>query len=337
MKRGNGDGSIFKLSGNRRNPWAVRITVGWTPEGKQKIKYLGYYRTKTDAKNALREYQAKPYDLEKKNVTLSDMYAEWIKLTTLSKNTLKQYASGYNKCAVLHSKPIREIKVAQVELILYDNPTSMQPIIKNMLNNLFEHALKNEILEKNIVPLVKVQKHTKKRNKIPLSKEQIEKVLAYNDHHYADIVRLLLYTGMRITELFDIRLKDVNIEERYMVGGKKTENGIDRIIPIHNDIFETVTDLHKRNRKYLVETEDGRQIEYKPFYDEFWTKYKEELELTQTPHDLRHTLVTYATKQGIDRAALQKIVGHKSDSITDHYTHRTPAELLKEINKLKYI
>ena len=33
---------------------------------------------------------------------------------------------------------------------------------------------------------------------------------------------------------------------------------------------------------------------------------------------------------------LQKIVGHKSDSITDHYTHRTPSELLKELNKLKY-
>ena len=336
MKRGNGDGSIFKLSGNRRNPWAVRITIGWTPEGKQKIKYLGYYRTKTDAKNALREYHTKPYDLEKKNVTLNDIYLEWLKISTLSKNTMKQYASAYNKCAVLHNKPIREIKVSQVELILYDNPTSMQPIIKNMLNNLFEYALKNEILEKNIAPLLKVQKHTKKRKKSPLSKDQIKKVLAYNEHHYADVVRLLLYTGMRITELFDIQLKNVNIDERYMIGGKKTENGIDRIIPIHDDIYETVKDLYSHNKKYLVETEESQQIEYKPFYDEFWTKYKVELELTQTPHDLRHTLVTYATKQGVDRSALQKIVGHKGADITDHYTHRTPAELLEEINKLRY-
>lgn len=336
MKRGNGDGSIFKLSGNRRNPWAVRITIGWTPEGKQKVKYLGYYRTKTDAKNALREYQAKPYDLEKKNVTLKDIYEEWLKISTLSANTMKSYASAFNKCAVLHNKPIREIKVSQVEIILYENPTSVQPIIKNMLNNLFEYAEKNEILEKNIVPLVKVQKHTQKRKKSPLSKDQIKKVLAYNEHHYADVVRLLLYTGMRITELFDIQLKNINMDERYMVGGKKTENGIDRIIPIHNDIFETVKGLYNSNKKYLVETEDGQQIEYKPFYDEFWTKYKEKLALTQTPHDLRHTLVTYATKQGVDRSALQKIVGHKGADITDRYTHRTPAELLEEINKLKF-
>lgn len=336
MKRGNGDGSIFKLSGNRRNPWAVRVTIGWTPEGKQKVKYLGYYRTKTDAKNALREYQAKPYDLEKKNVKLSDIYEKWLNIATLSENTMRQYASAYNKCTVLHSKPIRDIKVAQIELILYENSTSMQPTIRNMLNNLFEYAFKNEVLDKNIIPLVKIQKHTKKRKKIPLTKEQIERVLDYNEHHHADAVKILLYTGMRITELFDIELKDVNIEERYMIGGKKTENGIDRIIPFHDDIFPIIERLYKTNRKYLVETVTGKKIIYQPFYDQFWKTYKKDLDLTQTPHDLRHTLVTYATKQGVDRSALQKIVGHKGSDITDHYTHRTPVELLQEINKLKY-
>lgn len=35
MKLPNGYGSVFKLGGNRRRPWAVRVTVGWTEEGKQ--------------------------------------------------------------------------------------------------------------------------------------------------------------------------------------------------------------------------------------------------------------------------------------------------------------
>ena len=337
MRRANGEGSIFKLSGTRRNPWAVRITVGWTIEGKQKLKYLGYYRTKTEAKEALRKYQASPYDLEKKNTTLHDVFEQWLKVTTISANTLTSYKSAYNKCAVLHKQPIRDIKVAQIELIMKEAPTSSQPVIKNVLKNLYEYAEKNEIVDKNIVPLVKVEKHTKKRKKQPLTKEQIKRVLEYNDHHHADTVKILLYTGMRITELFDIELKDVNMEERYMIGGKKTENGIERTIPFHDDIFPIIERLYNSNRKYLVESVTGLKVIYQPFMDQFWRPFQKELDLKQTPHDLRHTLVTYATKQGLDRSALQKIVGHKSDSITDHYTHLTPAELLSEINKLKYL
>lgn len=84
MRRGNGEGSIYKLSGKRRKPWAVRITVGWTIEGKQQYKYLGYYLTKTQAKNALREYLLKPYDLTNKDVTLKDVFERLDSATDLS-------------------------------------------------------------------------------------------------------------------------------------------------------------------------------------------------------------------------------------------------------------
>ena len=337
MRRANGEGSVFKLSGTRRNPWAVRITVGWTIEGKQKLKYLGYYRTKTEAKEALRKYHSSPYDLEKKDITLKEVYEQWLEVATISQNTLISYRSAFNKCALLHNQLIRDIKVAQIELIIKEAPTSAQPVIKNVLKNIYDYAEKNEIVDKNIIPLVKVEKHIKKRKKQPLNREQIQRVLDYNGHHHADTVKILLYTGMRITELFDIELKDVNIKERYMIGGKKSENGIERIIPFHDAIMPIIERLYQSNRKYLVESVTGKKVIYQPFYDQFWKAYKKELKLTQTPHDLRHTLVTYATKQGVDRSALQKIVGHKSDSVTDIYTHRTPAELLAEINKIKYI
>jgi hypothetical protein len=44
----NGFGSIVKLSGNRRKPFAVRITTGWK-DGKQIRKYLGYYKSEAEA------------------------------------------------------------------------------------------------------------------------------------------------------------------------------------------------------------------------------------------------------------------------------------------------
>ena len=74
MRRGNGDGSIFKLSGKRRKPWAVRITIGWENDGKQKFKYLGYYQNKTDAKKALNDYLANPQKMKLEKRTLESIF-----------------------------------------------------------------------------------------------------------------------------------------------------------------------------------------------------------------------------------------------------------------------
>lgn len=57
MRRPNGGGAIYKLSGNRRRPWAIRITTGWE-NGKQKYKMLGYYESKEEAEMALVDYYA---------------------------------------------------------------------------------------------------------------------------------------------------------------------------------------------------------------------------------------------------------------------------------------
>lgn len=43
MKNPNGYGSVFKLGGNRRRPWCARVTIGWSDDGKQQYKNIGYY------------------------------------------------------------------------------------------------------------------------------------------------------------------------------------------------------------------------------------------------------------------------------------------------------
>ena len=63
MRLPNGFGGISKLSGNRRKPYAVRITIGWTDEAKQIVKYLGYYKTRSEALKALSAYTISPKHL----------------------------------------------------------------------------------------------------------------------------------------------------------------------------------------------------------------------------------------------------------------------------------
>jgi len=68
MKLPNGYGSVYKLSGKRRNPWVARKTTGWTLNVETKksfpvYQFVGYYPTQKEALQALADYNKDPYDL----------------------------------------------------------------------------------------------------------------------------------------------------------------------------------------------------------------------------------------------------------------------------------
>lgn len=56
VRRANGSGNIFKMSGNRRRPWRARVTVGWTEDGKQIIKNIGFYASRKEAEEMGSEF-----------------------------------------------------------------------------------------------------------------------------------------------------------------------------------------------------------------------------------------------------------------------------------------
>ena len=73
MKLPNGFGSVYKLSGNRRNPYVAKKTKGWdideNREGKAAIYNSRYYPTRKEALTALAEFNANPYDVNAAKVT----------------------------------------------------------------------------------------------------------------------------------------------------------------------------------------------------------------------------------------------------------------------------
>lgn len=335
MRRGNGEGSVFKLGGKRRKPWAVRVTVGWTEQGKQKLKYIGYYRTKVEAKEALREFLVNPYDLNNDKITLLDIFEKWKDNNDLSEKSLLNYTQSFNRAKHLHNFPIKDLKVGHIEMAINELTPSMGKLLRNTLNQLFLYAMKHEIVDKNIVQLVKAKENENKKVKVPFTLEQINAIKSF-EHPYTDTAIILLYTGLRIRELLEIENKNIFLDKRYMVGGLKTSSGKNRIIPIHDEIFELIKRRYNPDRKYLICYENGSKIPYLKYRRLFWDRMQTALNFKQTPHEARHTFITQADKCHLDRLAVQRIVGHKSKEMTDHYTHRTTEELITEINKLKY-
>src|SRR5699024_303556 len=79
LKNPNGYGSVCKLSGKRRKPFAVIVTTGWNDEGKQRREYLGYYKSRREAMVALADYNNNPYDLSAGKLTFKEVYEKLIK------------------------------------------------------------------------------------------------------------------------------------------------------------------------------------------------------------------------------------------------------------------
>lgn len=329
MRRGNGEGSIYKLSGKRRKPYAVRITTGWTLEGKQQYKYLGYYPTKTEAKNALREYLLKPYDLTNSNVTLKEVFERWTAATDLSEKTVKNYTSYFNKAFILHKMNMRDIKAVHLETIMEDLTPHAQRVFKNCMGQLYTYALKHEIVDRNIIDLITV-KDVKIEEREPFTVEEIKELDGFL-HSLHDTIYILLYTGLRITELLEIETKNVHLEDRYLIAGKKTKAGTNRIIPIHDDIFNLIAKRYENGHKYLI-TREGKKIHYRSYRQMYWDK----IGINHTPHDTRHTFATFADRCGLNQVAIKRIMGHALKDVTQHYTHKDTGELLQEINKLKF-
>lgn len=334
MRRANGEGSIFKLSGKRRKPYAVRITTGYTDEGKQLYKYVGYYQTKTEAKNAMREYLVNPFNLNHKSTKLKDVYDRWSDQSQLAQSTMQSYGSAFNQAKQLHNMNMRDIKATHLETVMDQMKPHMRSVFKNAMGKVYTYAIKHEIVDKNFMNLISVKTTVETKEKTPFTLAEINKLKSFK-HPLNDTAFILLYTGLRINELLDIKCENVHLEKKYMIGGKKTKAGQNRIIPLHDKVFPLIKARYDQGNRYLI-TKDNQKVIYATYRISYWNKMTSALGFKHTPHDTRHTFTTFADRCGMNKVALKRILGHALGDITDHYTHKDIEELLKEINKLEY-
>ncbi len=71
-----------------------------------------------------------------------------------------------------------------------------------------------------------------------------------NRMDFIDTILILIYTGMRVGELLDIRLDNVYLDQKYMIGGSKTEAGKDRVIPLHDRILPLVEKWYNTSKDH---------------------------------------------------------------------------------------
>lgn len=325
LKRPNGTGTVYKLQGRRKRPWAA---------AKNKV-IIGYYETKTAALEALNRLSGRDVD-ERYNMTFAQVFEEWKgeHYREISRSGRESYDHAFALFAPLHNKKFRSLKTADFQTVLdqhFHKSHSMVSKLKQLLTQMSKWAIREEVISTNLAAYVKLPENVRKEKEI-FSDEDIDKLEA-NASETAKIILMLIYTGMRIGELFSLTLDGYH--ETYVIGGEKTEAGRNRVIPIKPEgrayfayfasqatgplLISGYVGQHNLN--------NFRRRDYYPLLDKLDIPRK-------SPHATRHTYASRARRDGVPPEILQKILGHANYTTTANiYVHTDIEELVRAVEQ----
>lgn len=350
MRLPNGIGSVHQINDGkrRRNPWRARVPAhiefnAETGKASQKYINIGYFPTEEDAIAALFEYRKNPYTIEASVCTFSEVYEMWSKkkFPTVSKMAQYGYIASYKHSEPIHNMKMRDIRTLELENIMLNvnGGHQLQTKLKTLWGQMFKYALEHDIVQKDYSAFVKLRDKAPETNRTDISKEDIARLWKEADkgNEIAEIVLIYIYTGLRATELLEALKENVFLDKRIMIAGKKTDAGKDRRIPIHRDILPLIEKRMKEDSEYLITVDRKGKREpyiYATFAKLNWKPFMESLKMNYTVHFARHTFATLMREAGVEEDLRKIIIGHKSQDITDRYTHYSDEMLLEAIDKM---
>lgn len=197
-----------------------------------------------------------------------------------------------------------------------------------------------------VSPLLKHQAlKVAKRVQVPFSEKEIESVLSIseekNDFETVRnklIVELLYSTGMRRSELSNLKTSDIDFNNQTVkVLGKRNK---ERYIPLLKSVLISLKEYQnfrldiKTNESYLLLTKKGKKIYdtlvYRIINNYFSTVSSK---VKKSPHVIRHSFATHLLNEGADLNSVKELLGHSSLASTQVYTHSSLGKLKEVYNQ----
>lgn len=249
--------------------------------------------------------------------------------------------------------------------------------VRKVLRPAFEMAVEDDLIKRNPFQINIcdiIENDTKKREALNAEDEQrfiqyAKEYSCFNKTDYFNDIVILLNTGLRISELCGLTIKDLDFENRiihinkqlqrkknmeYMVSTLKTKNSY-RDLPMTDIVYRALQNVIKNRRECIYNEIDGYKgfifIDYygKPkvsshYHNYFkclldsYNKANEKPLPKITPHVLRHTYCTKMVYKGMNPKVLQYLMGHSDINITlNLYTHASIDNVKEEMRRIYMI
>ncbi len=203
-----------------------------------------------------------------------------------------------------------------------------------------QFMLDEKLVDDNVVLHIKRPKQTKRLPSV-LSIEEMDRLIemARGDSPLQKrnlaMLELLYGSGVRISELTDLRTEDLHINEGFInVSGK---GGKERIVPIGTSAAHALKTyledgrlkLSKAPVPYVFLNRHGRPISRVGFYKILKDlAARSGIEKKVSPHTLRHSFASHLLEAGVDLRYVQEMLGHTDVSTTEIYTHINRKQLI---------
>ena len=348
IRNKNGYGTVVKLSGNRRNPYEVRVNTRMDERYYPVYDVLGRYATREEGLIALAEYNKNPYDLNKSKLTFSELYTAFyhdkyeVSGKNFSRSSKDCTRSAYNHMELLHDRLYKDIRVNDFKTVFAQTKSgkalshAMQEHMKNLIVQMDKFALQNDIISKGYASFVNITVEEDDKPGVPFTHDELVKLWQHQTDPWIDAALIFIYSGWRISELNNMPIGDINLSDWTFKGGVKTAAGKDRIVPIHSAIRDIVANRIADNGSRLF-IENGKPISNTLLSKRFKAALTAAGITTEhTIHDCRHTFTSLLDTAGANPICIDRLVGHASKSITSKvYTHKDIEELRAAVELIK--
>ncbi len=241
-------------------------------------------------------------------------------------------------------KSFKDIEYQDIRLYinyLYNQKYNSKTISRHIssLRSFFKYLKVNNIIEDNPCSLVSNPKLDKKLPKY-LNFEDTEKLLnAFDNNNYIGlrnslILEMLYSTGMRVSEICNVKMSDISIYNKSItVTGKGNKERIvyfgSKCLNLLNEYLKkSYKKLNVNNSEYLFLSKTGKKINDREIRSIVDSASKiAGIELKISPHVLRHTFATHMLTDGADLRSVQELLGHENLSTTQIYTHLTDEKI----------
>ena len=250
--RGNGQGTAYR----RGNTWTACVTVGWLlPKDPSKPrvpvrKTKGGFKTKKDALNHCSTLMLST--TERRRITLEQCWNEWSASyeSRVDQSTFAGYRTSYRHFKILHGTFMDQISVTELQNCINDvKGYRSRQLMKTTAGLLWRYCVAHNILDKDLSSTLYIGKGGSVQRE-PLTPEEVEAIRkSIGTYRYAEYLYCLVFLGFRPGELLELRKdqlhhlvkkeKDgtVTVDIWYLVAGKKTAAGKDRMVPVPYQIL----------------------------------------------------------------------------------------------------
>lgn len=331
----NGFGSVVKLSGHRRRPYAARMSASHTANGRNTPRAIGYYATYQEAFEALVAFNKRPFDLNKQQ-TFADVYGLMIKRKEdapggMSASVRAGHAAAFARCAPFHDIPLIDIKAPTLQQFMDDMTNDIGygtlQNIRLLWLQMWKIAEEYDIVPRNVAKFVRINKQSDVKHSETFTPEEVRLLWSQADDIRAARLLVMIYTGFRVSEFAVIEYDSAN---GVFKGGIKTAYGRRRVVPIHSAIMPLVARL-KAEKRLFDETSYKIRREFKGDLKALGIEPRD-----HSPHDCRATFATLCASAGIPDLHIKRMLGHTTGDLTkDVYTDVFVQDLKNSIEKIR--